>query len=141
LEKEKLEKWRLILGEKADKKGEVKLETEEMSGMDKTLAAVYDADRKGGLGKSSPNINRWLGDIRKYFPTEVVQVMQKDALERLDLTQMLLEPELLESVEPDLQLTATLLTLKTRKETQKSNARSHRRRSAQRGQKSPTQNE
>ena len=108
---QKLEKWRLILGEKSDKKGDVKLETEEMSGMDKTLAAVYDAERKGGLGSSSPNINRWLGDIRKYFPTEVVQVMQKDALERLDLTQMLLEPELLESVEPDLQLTATLLTL------------------------------
>lgn len=108
---DKLEKWRLILGEKSDKKGDVQLKTEESKAMDKTLAAVYDAERKGGLGSSSPNINRWLGDIRKYFPTEVVQVMQKDALERLDLTQMLLEPELLESVEPDLQLTATLLTL------------------------------
>ncbi len=107
---EKLEKWRLILGDKADKKGDVQLKTE-MQGMDKTLAAVYDSERKGGLGSSSPNINRWLGDIRKYFPTEVVQVIQKDALERLNLTQMLLEPELLESVEPDMQLTATLLTL------------------------------
>lgn len=107
---EKLEKWRLILGEKADQKGDIPLKAE-MKGMDKTLAAVYDSDRKGGLGSSSPNINRWLGDIRKYFPSSVVQVMQKDALERLDLTQMLLEPELLESVEPDLQLTATLLSL------------------------------
>lgn len=107
---EKLEKWRLILGEKADKTGDVPLKAE-MKGLDKTLAAVYDSDRKGGLGSSSPNINRWLGDIRKYFPTSVVQIMQKDALERLDLTQMLLEPELLESVEPDVQLTATLLSL------------------------------
>ncbi len=107
---EKLKKWRLILGDKSDKKGDVEV-TGDMKGMDSTLAAVYDSDRKGGLGSSSPNINRWLGDIRKYFPSEVVQVIQKDALERLDLTQMLLEPELLESVEPNLQLTATLLSL------------------------------
>ena len=67
--------------------------------------------KTGGLGNASPNVNRWLGDIRKYFPTSVVQVMQKDALERLELDQMLLEPELLEVVEPDVNLVATLVSL------------------------------
>jgi Mg-chelatase subunit ChlD len=79
--------------------------------MDKVLEALYDSDRKGGLGSSSPNVNRWLGDIRRYFPTPVVQLMQRDALQRLGLERMLLEPELLEAIEPDVELVGTLLSL------------------------------
>ena len=108
---DRIRKWRLILGKKADQAGDVSLSSE-MKGMDEVLEALYESERKGGLGKSSPNVNRWLGDIRKYFPSSVVQLMQKDALERLKLEQMLLEPELLEAVEPDVNLVATLLSLK-----------------------------
>jgi Mg-chelatase subunit ChlD len=56
-------------------------------------------------------VARWLGDIRTYFPASIVRVMQKDALERLDLKRMLLEPELLASMEPDVHLVGTLLSL------------------------------
>jgi Mg-chelatase subunit ChlD len=56
-------------------------------------------------------VARWLRDIRRYFPSTVVQVMQADAIERLDLARMLLEPELLDAVEPDIHLVATLLSL------------------------------
>ncbi|MDW8230857.1 MAG: VWA domain-containing protein, partial [Saprospiraceae bacterium] len=63
------------------------------------------------LGRSSPRVHRWLGDIRKYFSTPVVQLLQRDALERLGLKQMLLEPELLAAVEPDVHLAAALLSL------------------------------
>ena len=109
---ERLRKWRLILGKQADQDNDVSLDAE-MQGMDAVLEALYDNDseRQGGLGSSAPNVNRWLGDIRKYFPTSVVQLMQKDALERLNLERMLLEPELLESVEPDISLVTTLLSL------------------------------
>lgn len=79
--------------------------------MDKVMEALYDNDRKGGLGPSSPNVSRWLGDIRSFFPNTVVQVMQKDALKRLNLTQMLFEKEMLENVEADVHLVATLMTL------------------------------
>jgi hypothetical protein len=64
--------------------------------MDAALSALYEAregsstDRQGGLGASAPNVARWLGDIRAYFPSPVVRVMQQDALERLNLQQMLL---------------------------------------------------
>ena len=78
---DRIRKWRLILGKKADQGGDVSLSSE-MKGMDEVLEALYDSERKGGLGKSSPNVNRWLGDIRKYFPSSVVQLMQKDALDR-----------------------------------------------------------
>jgi Mg-chelatase subunit ChlD len=107
---ERIEKWRLILGQKSDPKEEVQLKPTKKR-MDNVLEALYDSDRKGGLGSSSPNINRWLGDIRKYFPTSVVQVMQRDAIDNLGLTQLLMEPELLDSIEPDVHLAATLLSL------------------------------
>lgn len=79
--------------------------------LDKILSALYDGERQGGLGPSSPNASRWLGDIRSFFPNTVVQVMQKDALKRLNLTQMLFEKERLENVEADVHLVATLMTL------------------------------
>lgn len=107
---DRLDRWRLILGRKADAEQEMELPPT-LQGMDDVLEALYDAERQGGLGKSSPNINRWLGDIRRYFPSSVVQVMQRDALERLGLTQLLLEPELLAGVEPDIHLVGALLSL------------------------------
>jgi Mg-chelatase subunit ChlD len=108
---ERLKRWRLILGgEEADGTGE------ELAGADlkrdKTLDALYGEEkRRGGLGGSSPRVARWLGDIRGYFPASVVQVMQRDAMDRLGLRQLLLEPELLESVQPDVHLVGTLLSL------------------------------
>ena len=105
-----LERWRLILGQTADPESGIPLRGD-AAGMDRVLEALYDAERRGGLGRSSPNINRWLGDIRRFFPAPVVQLMQRDALERLGLAQLLLEPELLASVEPDVHLVGALLSL------------------------------
>jgi hypothetical protein len=107
---ETLERWRLILGAAADPDAEVGLNSAQ-SGMDGVLDALYDAERQGGLGNSSPKINRWLGDIRRFFPTPVVQVLQRDAVERLGLRQLLLEPELLAGIEPDVHLVGALLSL------------------------------
>ncbi|HOZ78145.1 MAG TPA: VWA domain-containing protein [Ferruginibacter sp.] len=105
-----IRKWRLILGgDQADGTGISLGQVDQQ--VDKTLEALYDSDRKGGLGPSSPNVSRWLGDIRTFFPNTVVQVMQKDALKRLDLTQMLFEKEMLENVEADVHLVATLMSL------------------------------
>lgn len=117
---ERLRRWRLLLGgDQADGIG-CTLSGGDM-GMDRTLAALYDgggmddgasgSGRRGGLGSSSPNVARWLGDIRTYFPSSVVQVLQRDALQRLNLQRMLLEPELLQSVEADVHLVANLLSL------------------------------
>src|SRR4051812_17671844 len=109
-EEEHLRKWRLILGgDKNDGTG-IALSQHDMQ-LDKTLEALYDTERKGGLGPSAPNVSRWLGDIRAFFPNTVVQVMQKDAIKRLNLTQMLMEKEMLENIEPDVHLVATLMAL------------------------------
>ncbi len=105
-----IKRWRLILGKETNDELSTTF-TKEETGIDKTLEALYNTDRKGGLGASSPNVSRWLGDIREYFPASVVKVMQQDALKRLNLTAMLTEPEMLETVVPDIHLVANLMTL------------------------------
>jgi len=107
---EDLRKWRLILGGQQNDGTGFSLEQQDLN-MDRTLEALYDSNKQGGLGPSSPNVSRWLGDIRAFFPSTVVQVMQQDALKRLNLTQMLFEKETLENVTPDVHLVATLMTL------------------------------
>ncbi len=113
----RLRRWRLVLGGEADSScGKLSGAPAEM---DQALSALYDPDgknglgtsRRGGRGGSAPSVARWLGDIRKYFPGSVVQVMQHDALERLNLRDMLLQPEMLESVQPDVHLVASLISL------------------------------
>ncbi|MFC1222821.1 VWA domain-containing protein [Pedobacter sp. BG31] len=108
---EELEKrWRLILGGQTRQELDVLL-TKQETGIDNTLEALYNSDRKGGLGPSSPNVSRWLGDIREYFPQTVVKVMQQDAIKRINLTSMLNEPEILGTLMPDVHLVANLMTL------------------------------
>jgi Mg-chelatase subunit ChlD len=103
-------RWRMILGGQQNDGTGFTLTGRELE-MDQALEALYDSNKQGGLGPSSPNVSRWLGDIRNFFPNTVVQVMQKDALKRLNLTQMLFEKETLENIEADVHLVATLMTL------------------------------
>ena len=123
---ERLRRWRMVLGGADDPQSDevtqgvtgVRLDGRDAR-IDAALAAVYDSQpgrrggggRSAGLGKSAPVVARWLGDIRRYFPSTVVQVMQRDAIERLKLQQLLLEPEMLSAVEPDLHLVALLVEL------------------------------
>lgn len=107
---ERLCRWRLVLGGgQADGIG-LALGGDDLK-RDQALERLYDAERQAGLGGSSPAVVRWLGDIRTYFPSSVVSVMQHDALERLSLRRMLLEPELLATVQPDLELATELIAL------------------------------
>ena len=122
-----LTKWRLILGGgEADGTGQ-QLKGE-LAGIDEALSSLYefektgkfgygegdrsDENRRGGSGASSPTVSRWLGDIRKYFPASVVEVMQNDAMKHPQLRDiMIFEPEILEKAEPDVNLVATLMQL------------------------------
>jgi Mg-chelatase subunit ChlD len=109
---ERRRRWRLALGtEAADPVGGLDGPD---ARMDAALGALYGApESRGlrGLESSAPTVARWLGDIREFFPSPVVQVMQRDAIDRLNLRQLLLEPEILETIDPDIHLVATLLSL------------------------------
>ena len=118
-ETDRRKRWRLILGSPADAGDTPTALSDLEAGMDATLEALYGGGsdspaggpRRGGLGGSAPKVNRWLGDVRTYFPRGVVRVMQKDAFDRLGLRRMLTEPEMLETVEADVHLVGTLLSL------------------------------
>ncbi|WP_405636684.1 VWA domain-containing protein [Streptomyces sp. NBC_01178] len=119
---ERLRRWRMVLGADAAESTGHTL-TGRDAAMDAALNALYgggagkkpgdrgSGGRSAGLGASAPSVARWLGDIRTYFPASVVQVMQRDAIDRLGLAALLLEPEMLEAVEPDVHLVGTLLSL------------------------------
>jgi hypothetical protein len=127
---EQLRRWRLILGKDAQQPLDQMCQGAGcgLSGgdaeMDAALAAIYDevpedeADapkqRSAGLGASAPRLAKWLGDIRTYFKEDVVSVIQADAIERKGLTQLLFEPETLKSVQPNIQLVGTLMSLRGR---------------------------
>lgn len=124
---ERIKRWRLILGESSKEMLEsftgssIELNNDEIV-MDEALAAIYDkstegedllsAKRSAGKGASSPNIAKWLADIRTYFTEDVVSVIQNDAIEKKGLKQLLFEPEVLKNVQPDIDLVATFMTLK-----------------------------
>ncbi|GAA2366675.1 VWA domain-containing protein [Streptomyces cuspidosporus] len=141
---ERLRRWRLVLGGQGGGDGTGCALSGQDAAMDRTLEALYGAGgesgpggpaaarggsagsgpRSAGLGGSAPQVARWLGDIRRYFPTSVVQVMQRDAIDRLGLAALLLEPEMLEAVEADVHLVGTLLSLnKAMPETTRTTAR------------------
>ncbi|MFF8983919.1 VWA domain-containing protein [Streptomyces globisporus] len=132
---ERLRRWRMVLGADSADSTQSAL-TGQDAAMDGALDALYGGGaakkpngrgtgaRSAGLGASAPSVARWLGDIRTYFPSSVVQVMQRDAIDRLGLSALLLEPEMLEAVEPDVHLVGTLLSLnKAMPETTKETAR------------------
>ncbi len=113
-------RWRLLLGQDAEEGG-VGLSPADLA-MDAALAALYDNASDGeigskenlvvGMGASAPRVARWLGDIRTYFPSSVVQVMQADAIDRLGLKRLLFEPEMMAAITPDVHLVSTLVALK-----------------------------
>ncbi|MEP9403355.1 VWA domain-containing protein [Sphingomonas silueang] len=109
-------RWTLALGvEGADDEGFALSESDRR--MSRALSALYgdgeeEKKGRGGLGGSVPQVARWLGDIRDFFPASVVQVIQQDAFHRKGLRQMLLEPEFLATVEADVNLVADLVALR-----------------------------
>lgn len=135
VDQEQLRRWRLILGKSANEPlesfstGGMMLDPEDLI-MDEALAAIYDgtsdndvsgsgagtgsgkAKRSAGLGPSAPKLAKWLADIRNFFTEDVVSVIQSDAIERKGLKQLLFEPEILKNVQPDIEMVATLMSLR-----------------------------
>lgn len=122
--KQSMTRWRLILGQDSEDRFE-KMGGGGLSGemdmMDQALAAIYNLNSPGsfgtggagaGRGPSNPQITRWLGDVRSLFEPELVKIIQGDAMTRCGLKQLIFEPELLENLEPDVNLASTILMLK-----------------------------
>jgi Mg-chelatase subunit ChlD len=97
--------------------------SEDEANLDEALGQIYGNEEEGGsetrskkrsasLGASAPRLAKWLGDIRNYFSQDVVAVIQKDAIEKKGLQQLLFEPETLSQVTPNIEMVGTLMSLK-----------------------------
>jgi len=110
---ERWRRWQLAIGD--DERSTLSSDDRRLSA---ALSALYgdgqqNRGRRGGLGGSSPRVASWLGDIREFFPSTIVQVIQKDAFERLNLKSLMLEPEFLATLEADIYLVADLIALRS----------------------------
>ena len=85
--------------------------SDEDQAMDDALDSLYGEGDMGGSADSQPDIARWLGDIHRYFPDAIVQVMQQDILKKLNLRKILSEPELLKEIKPNIELVSKILML------------------------------
>jgi Mg-chelatase subunit ChlD len=112
-EQERRRRWRLVVGDEDAADASF---SERDTRLSAALTALYGTQAKkskGSLAASAPRVARWLGDIREFFPASLVQVIQKDAFERLNLKSLLMEPEFLQTLEADVNLVADLMSLRS----------------------------
>lgn len=120
-----LTRWRLIMGRYAEERApqQFKLTDDALQDLlpagigpqdlDRALEFVYGGgSRHGGSEDPSPYIPRWLEQMRALFDQETLVMVQKDALDRRGLTQLLCQPELLANLQPSVELVSTLLSLR-----------------------------
>lgn len=119
-------RWRLALGPEAEKSApELGLRTLQQAGagvdgvdgerlrdFDDALGFAYDAEgaRRAGSAGSRPYLPKWLGLLREFFTKDVVALVQKDAIEKRGLTELLFEPETLPLLDKNVELVTTLLS-------------------------------
>lgn len=112
---ERERRWQLALGTPPERRGAGASGGSALGEADQRMSDALDQlyGQKGGMGRSAPKVAKWLGEVRELFPSHVVQIVQRDAIDRHGLTQLLLEPELLSEIEPDVSLVADLLSLQS----------------------------
>lgn len=116
-----LNRWRLILGSFSN------LEIDnEYSEIDETLNFLYDREytQNGGYSldnfnnsnsskeKSALTVPKWISKVKKLFPKETIEIMQKQALEKYKLTEILTDENILKEIEPNIELLKNILTFK-----------------------------
>jgi hypothetical protein len=123
-DREALLRWRLALGPGAERVGSqftldglrsgasaFDIDPSRVGDLDQALSFVYE-EEKANIGPSRPYIPKWLASLREFFRHDVVALVQKDAIEKKGLTQLLFEPETLPFLEKNVELVATLLSAK-----------------------------
>jgi Mg-chelatase subunit ChlD len=120
-------RWRLVLGKFAEKRLSAPMSARDAR-MEAALDYLYsreykgrgvrgdgegrDGGKLGTLDPSQINIPSWLGEVRELFPRETVEIIEKHALDRYGLTELITDKQTLEKLEPNMELLKTLLTFR-----------------------------
>ena len=121
-------RWRMVLGRYAES---ALPRSPGDAGLDDALAYLYDREytgrghvlgggsggaggsgRGGGLGASALRAVDWLDGARRLFPTSTIERLESDALTRYGLTDLLADPEAVDSIRTSPELGAALLRIK-----------------------------
>lgn len=121
-EQEVLNRWRLVLGKYAAGQISFSADNVRMMEMEEVLDYLYSReygddqeirrDRSGGSGDSQLTVPRWLSKIKTLFPRSTVEIMERHALEKYEITELLTDPEVLRKLEPNKELLKTIMQLK-----------------------------
>lgn len=112
-----LTRWRLVLGEAADALGALGTEGK---AMDAALQWLYGRDpevaqrdeRGASDDPSRLSVPEWIGEIQRLFPQETIERLERDAVQRYRLHEVLTSPEVLARVEPSFALLEAVLQTK-----------------------------
>ena len=119
-----LERWRLVLGEAAQGlvgDGESGGLSATGGARDAALDWLYQRDpdlarreihREGGTGPSALTTVDWLDDIHRLFPRETIERLERDAVERYQITEVVTDPGVLARIEPNPSLLRAVLLTK-----------------------------
>ncbi len=115
-----LDRWRLVLGRYAHEQlgsgdGEEARREEALDFLYQREYAGRDVrggDPTGDDGPGLPELVGWLDDVRELFPTSTAEVVERHALERYGLVELVGDPDVLARLEPSPALLATVLALR-----------------------------
>jgi Mg-chelatase subunit ChlD len=122
-----LARWRLVLGKSAEAHGISCAGQAEAERIEQLVGFLFEpgadpasgkpgrggrqsSDRAGGLGPSQLTVPEWVDAVNELFPHQSKEVMQKELVRRRGIAEIMEKPELLEKIEPNLELVKTLLT-------------------------------
>lgn len=121
-EQDILNRWRLVLGKYAKEQISFSGEDRILMDMEQVLDYLYSReyeeeqdirrDRGGGSEDSRLTVPRWISKMKKLFPKDTVEIMERHALEKYGMTELLADPEVLRKLEPNKELLKTILGLK-----------------------------
>ena len=104
------ERWRLLLGEAAQANLQTGLGDQGAS-MDRALAWLYgrdeahdttdSLDRHGGSEASRLSVPEWINEIHELFPKETIERLERDAIERYGIDEVVTNIEVLERATPN----------------------------------------
>lgn len=117
-------RWRLVLGQH----GQSALGSSARLGRDdqarssaldwlynrvQTERGARGTSAQGGLGPSQLQVPHWLHQVRELFPQETIETVQGHALDRFGIRELITDPEVLKTLEPNVDLAATLLSFRS----------------------------
>ncbi|MCP4220486.1 MAG: VWA domain-containing protein [bacterium] len=122
---EQINRWRLLLGKYSDNAlpfGESGSQSLKYREMDELMDFLYDREydeergvreiREGGSENSQLTVPSWITKIRTLFPKDTVEILEKHALDKYHLQELLTDKEVLEKLEANIDLLKSIMQMK-----------------------------